>query len=260
MKLSTLSGVAISIASLFLLASCGNSQIRYGSDKQTLTINKKIYELEWNDEFDGTELDTSKWGYRLGQRRTGFWVEDAVQLDGKGNLNMSAYEKDGQRCSGAIETFKTYMTCYGYFEMRCDLSDGEGHWPSFWIQTPTFRKFQNDPGRGGAEIDIMEYWVLTPRKIHNSVHWNGLDDKLITRTKASNIPNLNKGFNVIGVEWTPTEYVFYVDGKEIFRVEEGISHIEEFMILSDEWPGEIEKANLPDKFIVDYVRVYKAEK
>ncbi|MCE5340239.1 MAG: glycoside hydrolase family 16 protein [Planctomycetaceae bacterium] len=260
MKLSTLSGIAISIASLFLLTSCSNSQIRSSSDAQTITVNGKIYNLEWNDEFNGTKLDTSKWGYRLGNRRTGFWVEDAVRLDGKGNLNLVTYEKDGQHYSGAIETFKTYMTRYGYFEIRCKLNNKEGHWPSFWIQTPTFRKFQNDPGKGGAEIDIMEYWVQSPEKIHNSVHWNGLDDELNTRTKASDIPNLNKGFHTIGLEWTPNEYIFYVDGKEIFRVEEGISHIEEFMILSDEWPGEITKTKLPDKFIVDYVRVYKAEK
>lgn len=263
MKLSKLLMIATCITALLSLTACNSTQVHRSFDKKTASINGKKYKLVWNDEFDGTELDRSKWDYRLGERRNGFWVKDSVVLDGRGNLHLVAYEKEGQYYTGAIKTSRTYKTHYGYFEIRCDFNDEEGHWPAFWIQTPTFRKFQNEPGKSGAEIDIMEYIILTPEKIHNTVHWNGLEDKLNTRTKCSEIPNLDKGFHTIGFEWTPTEYVFYIDDKETFRLEEGISHIDEFLILSDEvspWPGDITKAALPDHFVVDYVRVYKEEK
>ncbi|MGB1248803.1 MAG: hypothetical protein ACPG4Z_07940, partial [Chitinophagales bacterium] len=55
-------------------------------------------------------------------------------------------------------------------------------------------------------------------------------------------------------------YIFYINGKETHRIEEAISQVDEYIILSLEvgdWAGDIQKAILPDYFIVDYVRVYK---
>jgi hypothetical protein len=51
-----------------------------------------------------------------------------------------------------------------------------------------------------------------------------------------------------------------VDGKETWRTEKGVACRPEYIILSLEvgkWAGDISKADLPDNFCVDYVRVYK---
>lgn len=60
--------------------------------------------------------------------------------------------------------------------------------------------------------------------------------------------------------WLPTEYVFYVDGKEVWRSDAGgVSQVPEFLKLTNEigmWAGDIKSAQLPDYFEVDYVRVY----
>jgi hypothetical protein len=65
---------------------------------------------------------------------------------------------------------------------------------------------------------------------------------------------------LVGLWWKPDEYVFYVDGKEIWRTDAGgVSQVPGYIKLSDEigdWAGDITKAELPDKFLVDYVRVY----
>ena len=39
-------------------------------------------------------------------------------------------------------------------------------------------------------------------------------------------------YHVFSVEWTPTEYVFRIDGRETWRTSEGISHHPQFLILS----------------------------
>jgi hypothetical protein len=48
------------------------------------------YSLVWSDEFDGIQLDTTKWDYRqLGPRRKAVNVKECVSLDGKGNLVLT---------------------------------------------------------------------------------------------------------------------------------------------------------------------------
>ena len=46
------------------------------------------WKLVWWDEFDGTKLDTTKWGYRLHlmQKRHDTFIDEGAALDGKGNL------------------------------------------------------------------------------------------------------------------------------------------------------------------------------
>ena len=53
---------------------------------------------------------------------------------------------------------------------------------------------------------------------------------------------------------------FYIDGYKYYEVRTGISHTEEYVILSMCLPATMEglkDATLPDVFIVDYVKVYK---
>ena len=59
---------------------------------------------------------------------------------------------------------------------------------------------------------------------------------------------------------TPEKYVFYVDGYKYYEVTQGLSHIDEYLILSLEIPSkeeEIWNTVFPDVFTVDYVRVFK---
>ena len=74
------------------------------------------------------------------------------------------------------------------------------------------------------------------------------------------IPGLSQGFHTFGLLWQPEEYVFYVDGEETWRTSAGgVSQVPAYIKLTDEvgkWAGEIQNAQLPDYFYVDYVRVY----
>ena len=69
-----------------------------------------------------------------------------------------------------------------------------------------------------------------------------------------------EGFHTFSLWWKNDEYIFYVDGKETWRTKDGgVCQVPLYIKISDEignWAGDIKKAELPDKFIVDCVRVY----
>ena len=222
----------------------------------------KKWKLAWHDEFDGTQLDETKWN-RLGdwKRRDGFWIKDDAYLSGKGTLLLRT-RKDGDRYTcGAVNTSGKYETAFGYFEARCKMPREKGHWPAFWTMASGVNKVGND-GRDGTEIDIVEVpW--RDGQITMNLHWDGYGkDHKSAGTKVT-LPAVMDGFHTFGLLWTKTEYVFYVDGKETWRsAAGGVSQVPEFLKLTEEigeWGGKISEANLPDYFEVDYVRVYQEE-
>ena len=118
-------------------------------------------------------------------------------------------------------------------------------------------------GRDGTEIDIVEMPWRDGRLTAN-LHWDGYDKAHKSAGKKFTLPEVTEGFHNYGLLWLPAEYVFYVDGKEVWRSDAGgVSQVPEFLKLTNEigkWAGDIKKAKLPDYFEVDYVRVYDAVK
>jgi len=220
----------------------------------------KMWKLAWSDEFDGTQIDQSKWEI-MGdwKRRDGFWVKEDSYLDGKGNLLLRT-KKDGERYTcGAVRTRGKFEHKFGYWVCRCKFPTKEGHWPAFWLMTGGVSKI-GDEGRDGTEIDIMEKpW--REDKITQNLHWDGYGkEHKSAGTGQIAIPGISEGFHTFALHWTPEEYVFYVDGKETWRTSAGgVSQVPEYAKLTEEigkWGGDITKADLPDYFVVDYVRVY----
>lgn len=218
------------------------------------------YALAWEDEFNGTALDPKKWEVRgVGPRALGFVSPEAVKVE-NGCLRLSALKKEGRILLGAVGTQDRFMARYGYFECRAQLQQSSGIWAAFWIQSTEISKGE-DPAIYGAEIDIMEFFKkLGTDIVSHNVHWAYGPNQKTTRGMQSYRAGLSQGFHRFAVEWTPEKYVFFVDGYRYYEVTTGISHIEEYLILSMEIPsqaGEIEKAVFPDVFIVDYVKVYQ---
>ena len=66
----------------------------------------KNWKLVWNDEFDGTELDTSKWGFRLNfwGKRLKTFTTDGVELDGNSHLKLHLIRKGDDFFSPHLQT------------------------------------------------------------------------------------------------------------------------------------------------------------
>jgi beta-glucanase (GH16 family) len=222
---------------------------------------EKDLSLIWADEFNGTTLDLSKWEYRqLGPRRDAVNVKDAVSLDGKGHLMITTRKVGNAYQTGMIGTQGKFEQAFGYFECRVKFQTQEGHWSAFWLQSPRMGEKAYDPAKDGAEVDIFEYLPKRGDKIQHTLHWGGYGEKHESAKHVHEQPGLRDGWHTVGVDWTEAGYVFYVDGKETWRCDKGISRIPQYIILSLEvgkWEGDISKAVLPDSVLFDYVRVYK---
>jgi beta-glucanase (GH16 family) len=221
------------------------------------------YELYWEDQFNGDALDPHKWEVRgVGPRGLGFVSAEAVKVEG-GYLKLSALKKDGRILLGAVGTQNHLMTRYGYFECRAQLQKSPGIWAAFWIQSTEISKGE-DPAVYGAEIDIMEFFKkLGTDIVSHNVHWAYGPHQQTTHGMQSYRQGVSDGFHDFALEWTPERYAFFIDGYKYYEVTKGISHIEEYLILSMEIPllvNEIKDTVFPDAFIVDYVKVYKKEK
>ncbi|MDO4858258.1 MAG: glycoside hydrolase family 16 protein [Thermoguttaceae bacterium] len=222
------------------------------------------YKLVWSDEFDGTQLDETKWFYRHENqvRRDAINSRDGVSLDGNGHLLLTTFKRDGKYLTGFIAT--RYQFRYGYAECRVEMQKAPGHWSAFWMMPEQMKNFDEpNPGEGGVEMDIYEYLCRYPDTLKQNLHWNGYQQgKHQHIGKDQRWPGLGEGFHIIGMEWTPGECVFYVDGKETWRTSGAVSHVNSYILLTlevGEWGGKMAEFEdqLPDSVKFDYVRVYQ---
>lgn len=228
-------------------------------DKLPASPEGKTFKLVWHDEFDGTEIDETKWNIEEGVRRDGYWSGKALKLNGKGHLLIYAM-KDGERyLSGAIRSTGKYEHTYGYYVARIRLQRQTGHWTAFWLNGSGTGKV-GDGGRDGTEIDIYEKFNSTTGLVHHNLHWDGYGEDHKHAGTTAYVHDIMKGFHTYSLWWKPDEYIFYVDGKETWRTDAGgVCQAPNHVVLSNEigkQGGDITKAELPDYFVVDYVRVY----
>lgn len=250
------------------------------------------FKLVWSDEFDGKELDMTKWDYRLHMmgKRHRTWQPEGVELDGNSNLVFTVFEKDGEICSTQLQTGYNYMDApraerdcwdgglvwpigkfkehkflhkYGYYECRCKLQKKPGWWSAFWLQSPIIGCCP-DTSVAGVENDIME--SFEPGKIIcHCNHYNGYGDDHECAVAGDGMEVELDAYHTFGMLWTKDGYTFYVDGKEDGHVSNPVSDTPQFILISTEVNGyrakeltatEEAKAAVGDQFIVDYIRVF----
>ncbi|HEY0669950.1 MAG TPA: glycoside hydrolase family 16 protein [Sphingobacteriaceae bacterium] len=220
------------------------------------------FKMIWNDEFDGTTLDLTKWMYRADGvvRNLATASRQTISLDGKGNLVMKVTkDANGKYYVGQVATDGLFQAKYGYFECRAKMNESLGPHVAFWLQSNTMGIETNDPATNGVEIDIFEYHRKKPDLVFHNLHWNGYGTNHMSTGTNVKLTSIGMGYHTFGLEWNQNQYIFYVDGKETWRTSTAVSQIPQYMILSTEltgWGGDPETGNFPDQVVFDYVRVY----
>jgi beta-glucanase (GH16 family) len=229
----------------------------------TAEIPVRGYSLFWSEEFNGNALNRQKWNYRgIGKRNDAFNSEKAVRLNGKGQLVIESRMSGDSILAGIIDTQGKLETRYGYFECRASLHKNPGIWVGFWLQSHQ-NTDHSSPEKNGAEIDIFEYAPHNRvNDVAHALHYGGYGPThRIFGPFYSPLLASPDNFHVFGLEWTPGSYTIFVDGKKMYTTDTLISRVQQFLVLSLEAirpPLDIKK--LPDRFVVDYVRVYKKNK
>jgi beta-glucanase (GH16 family) len=195
----------------------------------TVDVDGQTWQCSFDDEFDGTTLDTSKWvvqrtadgGYHSGLE----CFEDSpdnVSVSG-GTLNLTVQQAASpflcpgeplyytQYTSGMVSTYQHFTQTNGLFEVRAKISGvtTQGLQSSFWLYPaqPTYGAW---PVSG--EIDIAELFSEYPTLAIPSVHYNNsINDPGATNDHC--VIGDPSQFHTYAVQWTPQSLTFLYDGQ-----------------------------------------------
>ncbi|MBQ9124420.1 MAG: family 16 glycosylhydrolase [Acholeplasmatales bacterium] len=239
------------------------------------TTSKNGKTLVWNDEFNSTTLDETKWTHQIGNG-SGGWGNNELQYYtsstsnsyvSNGSLKIVARKESMNSynyTSARIITKDKYEFKYGYIEARMALPSMNGIWPAFWMLGADI---DENPWPFSGEIDIMEA-INYNNEIYSTIHWNqgSSYSHAYTGTSAINVGNRCE-YHTYALDWTSTKLTFYVDGTEIYSVDISTNSSmscfnNEFYILFNvavggNWPGFNIGDSFPQAMSVDYIRVYQ---
>jgi beta-glucanase (GH16 family) len=239
----------------------------------------------FSDDFEGVSLNRDKWDLCPEWNRQGrsTWKDDMVSVSG-GMLRLK-FKRDSSLGgsnwirAGAVRSRKKDGTIlfdnnYGYYEARIKFPVASGTWGAFWLMSPT-QHLLGDEGVDGTEIDIVETIRNHQGEYNAALHWNGYESEhksIGSDESGGGRPvNIYDGeFHIFALDWSPSEYIFYVDGVEFWRVNgggkfknAGINQNPNYIKLTVEsavWAGDIPPGFTENEMLVDYVRVYNQPK
>jgi beta-glucanase (GH16 family) len=223
--------------------------------------------LVFQDEFDGSSLDLTRWSYHYPWSRT--HNHSAYSRSGNvsivdGKLVLTALEESyGGKpyTTGVVNTSGKFHVTYGYIEARLKMPSTQGSWPAFWMLQDGWP----------PEIDIMEFPLSDLSPSHNekyrywwNYHWGTVSDHRSAGSEEWLSSDLSAGFHDYAVEWWPDSMQFLFDGNVRGTVSDRSAIAESahmYMILNyavGGWPGE--PTSWPtngDTYEIDWVRVWK---
>lgn len=241
------------------------------------------WKLVWSDEFDGKEIDWTKWsveenGHGGGNGEMQFYADrpenlrienGALVIEArKEKFAAAGVEKDYS--SGRMRTKRRASWKYGRFEARAKLPTGRGVWPAIWM-LPETSKYGGWAASG--EIDIMELVGHEPNKVHGTLHYGG---SWPNNTHTGAPFELKSGtfaddFHVFAIEWEEGVIRWYVDGA-LYQTQTRWNsanaafpapfdqpfHLVLNVAVGGGWPGPPDdKTVFPQRMTVDWVRVYQ---
>jgi beta-glucanase (GH16 family) len=207
--------------------------------------NTNPWVLVFEESFNGSSLDLSRWNYGpriryCGPEQQYYTSGNNIEVS-NGTLKLIAKKETvyaravdwlpddehlycdgvdrGQNAryfyytSGNIETNKKFS--YGKYEARIKIAKGKGFWPAFWM-------YGGDPVYN--EIDVFEFWnqdniwgnydpsLLS--KVHNmTIHFDfdGDGNRSMCHTKYTGV-DFSQDFHVFTLIWEKNKIEWYVDG------------------------------------------------
>ncbi len=255
--------------------------VAVGPDLSVTPVGRQgDWTLVFDDEFESTALDESKWS-------TCYWWDDnGCTNEGSGDLQWytpdnivledgilhlraqeqtvdASNENTYNYTSGMITTgppnYKTdpakFTFRYGYIEVRAQVPRGEGLLSAFWLLPDDFTS--------KPSIDGSIVLGNAPDTMHMAVYYL---DKAETSQEALETwtgPDLSDDWHVYGLEWTEGALIWYVDGVEHWRFDEleNVPATALYMLFNltvgGDRPGSPATTAFPIDYAIDYVRVWQ---
>lgn len=255
------------------------------------------WKLVWSDEFDRPgSPDPAKWDYEEGfirnnesqyytrgrpenarvedghlviEARREQWANPRYEPNVRGGRRGSPTTRaTAEYTSASLTTFGRAEWTYGRIEVRAKLPRGRGVWPAAWMLGVNRRQV-GWPACG--EIDILEFVGHTPDTVHATAHFRNRDGRHQQsgdRLKVGDPPS--DDLHVYAVEWTPEHLDFFFDGRRYHHFDlaeaddkkgdNAFRHPQHLILnfaVGGTWGGPVDPAVFPQRYLVDYVRVYQ---
>ena len=238
------------------------------------------YRQVFADEFQQYSLDSNKWN---SQYRWGPWLtindEKQFYVNSINNPDFghSPFSFDGENMtisatrtpehlkssanwkpylSGALTTYNKFKMKYGYVETRAKLPKGKGLWSAFWL-------LHNNENDRRPEIDIVEYIGDKPSVAYQTYHYYDNWNLKSSPTMEAWGPDYSQAFHTYAVQWEPGLIIWYVDGVERNRYQDGNASWEDMYLLVNlavggAWAGDPDgNTQFPAQMTIDYIRAYQ---
>lgn len=212
------------------------------------------------DDFDGDTLDGSKWflcpeyEHDDGTR----WRYSQTRLE-DGLLKLSIHKEENSYGAGAVYTVNNFDQKGGYFEIRCRLQTVPGWWLSFGLKHyPEKEPDPNSDELRELRLEVLNSAPMSNSSVAHTISWTDTGGNPCHVKKIVTDPELFQGMHTYGVEWTESQFIFYIDRKETWRTSVGRYTKPLFMQVTTQtapW-AELDDSRLPDHVEVEYVKAY----
>ena len=278
------------VAGILLIGLCQCKSAANNITRENAAYAKEGYQLVWADEFNKAgSPDTANWGYEKGFVRNeeaqwyqeeNAWCENGVLViegrkENKANPGFVEGSRDWRKArkgitytSSSINTRGKHFWQYGRFVMRGKIDISSGLWPAWWTLGVSGRW----PANG--EIDIMEYYK---KRLLANVACMGPNGRAEWYSNTFAVDSLGgkewaSTFHVWRMDWDESAIALYLDDQLLNKVElsqlinkdgTNINPFKQphYMLLNLAMGGmnggEMGDTKFPNRFEVDYVRVYQ---
>ena len=230
--------------------------------------------LVWEEHFNEKSLNEKNWNIELGNGCPNCgWGNNERQLYtatnhkiDAGNLVITAKkEVNNSYSSSRITTKGKKEFQYGRIETRAKLPTGQGVWPALWMLGSNIDQV-GWPMCG--EIDILEYVGKEPQVVFTSLHTQDSHGNTIN-TKKTKIETIEEGFHLYAIEWSADKIEFFIDSQLVYTFEpksktqavwpfnQSFYFIINVAIGGSFGGPEVDDAIFPQKFYIDYIKVYQ---
>ena len=240
-------------------------------------VEKDGWELTFQDEFKGTEIDWTKWNKWYSthtQHKPGDVAgepslecievkDDKLHLYIKDNPNGDYPLKVGWMHTGIWEDIG-FAQQFGYFEIRCKPpKQGLKYWPAFWLLGKDWP----------PEIDIFEFMSESDvgkdytKGITFTDHFGNPGKKgkigLLGTQLGRHLKgiNWNEEFHTYACKWQYDYVEFYIDNVAVYRIIYNVPDSKMSITLNtagrlSHLPTENDFKENPE-FVIDYIRAYE---
>ena len=256
------------------------------------SLNAQNWQLVWEDDFNGSSLNQSKWVHDIGTgSQYGMWGWGngelqyyqpqnttlnngiaKIEVKEEPNGIIDSWSATSYFSSSKITTKGLFNFRYGKVEARIKTIDGQGFWPAFWM-LPSNGSWPCD-----GEIDIMEQWgndYLT-NSTSGAAHLGACPYSQSTHYYETSSSYISSGsyaddFHTYSVIWKEDTITWYVDETELFSLNPSsywsIPSQSAWPFNANEWylminlaitqAGPNSNTVFPNQMEIDYVRVYQ---